>query len=837
MIRQFLTATLLAAVTTAFAAPKFVSFTPGEGSFKVIADGKVAPIYVDKDVNSAGQIAASSLVKDIKAVSNVEPAMLKSLPSSGAIVIGTVGTPAIDKYIASKKIDGNQLKGKNEKYILKVIDGNLVIAGSDRRGTVYGIYELSEQLGVSPWYWWGDVPVEHRDYAAVNSGEYTDGEPAVHYRGIFLNDEAPCLTSWVKNHYNVERGNHEFYADVFELILRLRGNFMWPAMWSWAFYADDAENSATADQMGVVMGTSHHEPMGRNHQEWARNRSGYGDWNYATNQEVIDQFFREGIARMKNTEDVVTIGMRGDGDAAMGEGTNIALMEKIVANQRKIIEEETGKPATETPQVWALYKEVLDYYEAGMRVPDDVIMLLCDDNWGNVRRLPRGEERNHKGGWGMYYHVDYVGGPRNTKWINVTPIQNMWEQMTLTYNYGVDALWILNVGDLKPMEYPINLFLDLAWNPDAITLDNLLDHTKNYCAQQFGEENAQEAARLLNLYCKYAGRVTPEMLDCNTYNLETGEFKQAVDEFTQLEHDALRLYAKLDAKYHDAYQELLLFPIQAFSNLYEMYYAQAMNHALYQAGDAKANEWADKVEACFARDAELCKAYNKTIADGKWDGMMTQKHIGYKSWQDNFEKDTLPEVFRLDVAPATAGGYCFEPSNDYIAIEAEHYYSATDGGAAKWTVIPYMGRTLSGLTMMPYTQPTDGGSVTYRMKLPEGLTEARVIVVTKSNLAFENPKGHCFRIGFGDNKPKRINTNKTLLESGDNVYTVFYPTVARRIIQKEAKIPVAAADADGYVNLTITPADPGIVFEKIIVDLGGYKKSYLFMPESPYTKK
>jgi hypothetical protein len=521
----------------------------------------------------------------------------------------------------------------------------------------------------------------------------------------------------------------------------------------------------------------------------------------------------------------------------MGEGTNIALMEKIVANQRQIIEEETGKPAKETPQVWALYKEVLDYYEAGMRVPDDVIMLLCDDNWGNVRRLPRGEERNHSGGWGMYYHVDYVGGPRNSKWINVTPIQNMWEQMTLTYNYGVNALWILNVGDLKPMEYPISLFLDLAWNPDAITLDNLLDHTKQYCAQQFGEENAQEAARILNLYCKYAGRVTPELLDRNTYNLATGEFKQAVDEFTTLEHDALRLYAKLAPQYLDAYQELLLFPIQAFSNLYEMYYAQAMNHALYQAGDVKANDWADRVEACFARDAELCRAYNKTIAGGKWDGMMTQKHIGYKSWQDNFEKDTLPEIFRIDAPAATAGGYVFEPSNGYIAIEAEHYYSATDGNSAAWTVIPYMGRTLSGLAVMPYTKPTDGASVTYRMKLPEGVTEAKVIVVTKSNLAFENPKGHCFRIGFGVNKPKRINTNKTLLESGDNVYTVFYPTVARRVIQKEAKIPTAAPDADGYVNLTITPADPGIVFEKIIVDLGGYQKSYLFMQESPYTKQ
>lgn len=304
-----------------------------------------------------------------------------------------------------------------------------------------------------------DVPVVKRAEAYILPGIYTDGEPAVKYRGIFLNDEAPCLTSWVKQYYGTDFGDHRFYAQVCELILRLKGNFLWPAMWGWAFYADDSLNSKTADEMGVIIGTSHHEPMARNHQEWARKRNEYGAWNYSTNKKVLDQFFREGIERVKNTEDIITIGMRGDGDEAMSEDTNVKLMESIVENQRRIIEDVTGKPAKETPQVWALYKEVLDYYDKGMRVPEDVIMLLCDDNWGNVRRLPNDKERKHPGGWGMYYHVDYVGAPRNSKWMNMTPIQGMWEQLHLTYEYGVDKLWILNVGDLKPMEYPITLFL------------------------------------------------------------------------------------------------------------------------------------------------------------------------------------------------------------------------------------------------------------------------------------------------------------------------------------------------------------------------------------------
>jgi hypothetical protein len=806
----------------AFAADNFISFNVGEGAFNIICGGKVAPIFVDAQVNSAGKIAAANLAKDIKAVSDIAPKFVDVLPDSGAIVIATIGTPTIEKYIAKNQINGSELKGKTEKYILKVIDGNLVIAGSDRRGTVYGIYELSEQLGVSPWYWWADVPIIHRDYAAVKLGEYTDGEPAVRYRGIFLNDEAPCLTSWVKNHYDSNYGDHNFYADVFELILRLRGNFMWPAMWSWAFYADDALNSATADSMGIIMGTSHHEPMARNHQEWARNREKYGKWNYSTNQQVIDNFFREGISRINGTEDIVTIGMRGDGDEAMEQGTNVKLMEKIVANQRKIIADVTNRPPNKTPQVWALYKEVLDYYDAGMRVPDDVIMLLCDDNWGNVRRLPNEKERKHKGGWGMYYHVDYVGAPRNSKWLNCTPIQNMWEQMSLTYDYGVDKLWILNVGDLKPMEYPITLFMDLAWNPKKITLSNLKNHTVDYCTQQFGEKYAEEIARILNLYCKYAGRVTPEMLDCETYNLETGEFKEVVDEFKTLELDALRVFAKLSLQYHDAYRELILFPIQAMSNLYEMYYALAMNRA------SGSTSWADRVKYCYNRDAELCDAYNLDIANGKWNGMMTQKHIGYSSWNDDFEQ-TMPQIVCTN---DSSSRYAFIPSDGYIAIEAQHYFDANDANLAKWTVIPDMGRTLSGVAVMPYNESTDNATITYLMKLPDNLDKVKVLVVTKSNLAFKNRDGHCFTIAFGDNVPVRVNTNKNLNESPENIYSVFYPTVARRVIENEVELSTVKADAEGYVNLTIHPEDPGIVFEKIVIDLGGYKKSYLFMPES-----
>ena len=818
---------LAAAVLTTHAADQFVVFSPTADALPVAG----ASVGFDQREHSCVAKAVDNLMADIGRVTGC-PATLSDQPS---ILVGTVGVNRqIDQWVKQGVLP--DLKGRLEKYIIKTIGQQIVIAGSDKRGTVYGIYELTQQLGVSPWYYWADVPVEQHSEAYVKCGEYTDGEPAVRYRGIFLNDEAPCLTSWVKNTFGTDYGDHRFYEKVFELILRLKGNFLWPAMWGWAFYADDPENMKTADAMGVIVSTSHHEPMARNHQEWARHRREYGAWNYATNKEVLDRFFREGIERMKGTDDVVTIGMRGDGDEAMSEDADTKLLKSIVDNQRRIIKEVTGRPAKETPQVWALYKEVLDYYDKGMRVPDDVIMLLCDDNWGNVRRVPTKSPKSggHKGGWGLYYHVDYVGAPRNSKWLNVTPSQNMWEQLTLAYDYGIDRLWVLNVGDLKPMEYPITLFMDMAWNPSSVTVDVVGSHTRRFCAQQFGEEQADEAARILNLACKYAGRSTAEMLDARTYNVQTGEWRQVADEYMRLEAEALRQYITLKPEQRDAYQQIILFPIQAMSNVYQMYYAQAMNHYLNQAGSPDANLWADRVADCFRRDSLLCAAYNHDIAGGKWNGMMTQKHIGYRSWNDNFPRDMMPRTFRTEnTAP---GGYTFNMTDTLLAIEAEHYYQATPAANTEWTVIPFMGRTRSGVALMPYTEPTTGASLTYRWQGSQQMTEATVHIVTKSTLDFLNKGGLTFRVSIDGGEPQVVNFNEKLNEKPENIYSIYYPTVARRIV--DSKVKLAVDKSLTTHTLTIEPQDPAIVFEKILIDPAGTAApTYLFYDESGYSRK
>lgn len=377
------------------AADKFVTFNQEGGTLALTTTQQPNFSILCADEEHKGVLmAVRNLQEDFFRVTNTRPYLkigAKKQVDEGAqklrILIGSFDkSPLIKQLVKAKKLDVRELKGRNEKFIITTVtnpiegvEGEvLLIAGSDKRGTIYGIYELSCQIGISPWYWWADVPVESHKEIYIKKGVYTDGEPVVQYRGIFINDEWPCMGGWTTERYG--GFNSKMYKHVYELLLRLKANFLWPAMWSAAFYADDPMNSPLADEMGIIIGTSHHEPMARNHQEYARNRKVYGAWNYQTNKKGIDRFFREGIERMKGKEEVVTIAMRGDGDAPMGPDTDTKLLENIVKEQRRIITEVTGKPASKTPQLWALYSEVLEYYDQGMQIPDDVMILLCDDN-------------------------------------------------------------------------------------------------------------------------------------------------------------------------------------------------------------------------------------------------------------------------------------------------------------------------------------------------------------------------------------------------------------------------------------------------------------------------
>ena len=805
---------------------KFV-FTENQANyFPLIIDGRPASIHfdgTDKGVNRA----VNDLYKDFQSVTGQVPQGYLSY----AIIIGTVGkSEMIDRLAKEGKINRNELDGKNEKYIIQTVDDPrrdinkaIVIAGSDKRGTIYGIYELSRQIGVSPWYWWADVPVRQQYNLYVKPGKYTDDEPAVKLRGIFINDEAPAFQGWCREKFGGV--NAKMYEHMFELILRLKGNFLWPAMWGNAFYDDDPRNGALADEMGIVIGTTHHEPLGRAHDEWRR--YGKGAWNYEKNPESLREFWKGGMERIKNYEKIVTVGMRGDGDEPMSEGANIALLEKIVKDQRQIIEKTTGKHAAETPQVWALYKEVQDYYDKGMRVPDDITLLLCDDNWGNVRKLPDLNAPKHKGGYGMYYHFDYVGGPRNYKWINVTQIERTWEQMNLAYVHGVDKLWVVNVGDLKPMEYPISFFLDMAWKPERFNARNLSQWTENWAAEQFGEKYAKDAARMLNLYTLYNARVTPELLNEQTFSLENyDEFETVANDYKDLALDALRLYNLMPSEYRDAFDELVLFPINGMCNLYEMYYAVAMNKRYAKIRDLRANAFADKVKECFVRDSVLTVHYNREIADGKWAHQMDQVRIGYTIWNDP-RRNIMPKVEY--VYNDEAQEKRFVERDGYISIEAEHFARAKGTDKIRWETIPGFGKTLSGVTVLPqnaYPQADDAVYVEYDLQTVSS-GDAEVLLLLAPTLNFNANKGLRYALSFDGGKEETVNFN-------GHYRGELGKWQGERIIRSATRMNLGDK---GKHSLRIRVLDPGIVLEKILIDFGGLKPSYLGAPESERTNE
>ncbi len=669
----------------------YISTKNGKGYFALSASGKSAPLHVSAEDHPGVVRIAKHLQADLARVTNANPelSIAKTPAAKEIVLIGTLGkNPLLDKLVRDKKLDVNGIAGKWEAFLIQVIekplpniDRALVIVGSDKRGTIFGMYDLAAQIGVSPWYWWADVPVKKKSGLYVLPGRHTQGEPAVKYRGLFINDENPALLGWVNKTFG--GFNHHFYEKVFELILRMKGNFLWPAMWGKAFYDDDSRNAPLADEYGVVISTSHHEPMMRAHIEWQR--YGSGPWNYEKNEAVLREFWTEGVKRMKNYESLVTLAMRGDGDEPMTEAANIALLQRIVKDQREIIGNVTGKNSESIPQVWALYKEVQEYYDKGMRVPDDVTLLLCDDNWGNIRKLPQRDEKPRPGGYGIYYHYDYVGGPRNYKWLNTNQISRVWEQMHLAYRYGANRNWIVNVGDIKPMEFPIEFFLDYAWNPEPWPAERLPEYARLWAERQFGAEHAKDIADILTQYTKFNSRRKPELLAPDTYSLvDYREAETVVAEYHALAARAQRITDALPAEYQDAFYQLVLHPVLACSNLNELYVTVGKNRLHAQQGRATTNELAKRAKELFKKDAEITHYYNNVMASGKWAHMMDQTHLGYTYWQQP-EKDIMPEVKEIAAPMAAEMGVAIEGSaqwwpnekNEAVLPEFDSYHQQT----------------------------------------------------------------------------------------------------------------------------------------------------------------
>jgi hypothetical protein len=660
----------------------FVRFAPQRGALALAQTGGAAPLLVDAADWPGVVRATRDLQADVERVSGQKPAVVLVAPPAApvAILIGTLGrSQLIDDLVKRGKLDARAVAGKWESWIRQVVDQPLpgvdralVIAGSDKRGTIYGIYDLSENIGVSPWYWWADVTPAHHDTLFALPGRAVHGEPSVKYRGIFLNDEAPDLTNWIRGKFGdapvsesppvppgIANYGHAFYEKLFEVILRLRGNYLWPAMWNNAFNEDDPANARLADDYGIVMGNSHQEPMLRAQKEWDRRfLRTLGTWNYAKHPDVMENFWRDGIRRNKNFESIVTIGLRGANDTEMAPGgpaANRALLEQIVGVQRKILAAEVNPDVTKVPQLWCLYKEVQDFYESGMRAPDDVTLLWAEDNWGNVRRLPTPEERQRAGGAGIYYHFDYHGGPRSYQWLNTSPLPKIWEQMSLAKQYGADRIWIVNVGHFKGYEVPTEFFLNFAWDTTRWTGANVPDFTRLWAAREFGPEHATEIGDIVARYAKYNGRRKPELLAPDTFSLVAyHEAETVVADWQDLATRAENLSSALPAAARAAFDELVLFPTQASALVNDLYLAAGKNALYAKQGRASANDWAAKVQADFEAYLAMVAHFDHDLAGGKWEHFMDQPVLGYRSWRDP-PKNSLDHLKLVEVAaPDTA---------------------------------------------------------------------------------------------------------------------------------------------------------------------------------------
>ena len=944
----------------------FVSETRHADSFCLFAKAKAANIVVDSNDWPGVLRAAADLQTDFQRVSGIQPLLSHDQNQLGknVVLVGTVGKSAvIDQLVRERKIDVGAIAGKWEASLIQVvknpspgIESALVIAGSDKRGTIYGIYDLSEQMGVSPWHFWADVPSKHHDALFVQSGRYVQGPPAVKYRGIFLNDEAPDLSNWIHEKYGSAPGfsgaanyGPAFYTNLFEVILRCRGNYLWPAMWNNAFNEDDTNNPVLADMYGIVMGNSHQEPMMRAQKEWDRGLGRqYGSWNYAKIPEVVSNFWREGIERNKNYENLVTIGLRGANDTPMAPGgpeANRTLLEKIVGDQRKIFADVINPDVTKVPQVWCLYKEVMDYYNAGMRVPDDVTLLWAEDNWGNVRRLPTAEERKRSGGAGIYYHFDYHGGPRSYQWLNTSPLAKIWDQMSLAKQFGADRIWIVNVGHFKGYELPMEYFLSLGWNSDRWTNGNINEFTRLWAAREFSANYADDIADIVTKYTKYNGRRKPELVDANTYSLVNyQEFDGVVDDFNNIAARAQSIFDKLPEAQRAAFYELVLFPTKASAQLNEMYLAAAKNNLYAQQGRASANDFAAQTRSLFQAETNLMDYFNRSFLDGKWDHFMDQGVIGYRSWQDpprnnlgaiqlaeiavpdaaamgvaveastdalTNGKATLPQfdsfnrqrhyvdVFnkgktafdfnatasdpwivlsdtggavekekRLwvsvdwDKAPkgtangtikiSGAGGEvtvnvnAFNPTEvkrdslqgfvegeGFVCIEPEHYSKKIDAGENRWIKIEDYGRTSSGMrTTSPVDAPgatpgKDSPSLEYKMYLFNTKT-VEVVAVTSPVLNFQPDRGVRYAVSFDDEPPQVI----TLVPQKYSAQNGNHDWEASVKINARVARSTHAVGRPGYHTLKFWMVDPGVVLQKIMVNTGGLKPSYLGPPES-----
>ncbi|MDR0464588.1 MAG: glycosyl hydrolase 115 family protein [Treponema sp.] len=628
---------------------------------------------VEKTAFEGVKRIAKKVALDFEKVSGLLPAITESMPNNNqqiSILFATIGnSPLADKLANEGKFDQGAISGKNEVYQIKFINDAfngegkiLLVCGSDKRGTIYGMFALSQYIGVSPLHFWGDAePVFNENMEIKKDIETVSKEPSVKYRGFFINDEWPCFGKWTFGHFGGFTA--EMYDHVFELLLRLKGNFMWPAMWSSSFALDGpgSLNEELADIYGIVIGASHHEPCLRASEEWAKVKgpdSVYGnEWNYYTNKKGLLKYWEDALARSGKYEKIITIGMRGEHDSSMlGENAslkdNIDLLKDIIKNQRELIKKHVNPDLGKVRQVLALYKEVEAYFYGSSQAEglmdwdelDGVICMLCEDNFGFMRTLPAQDIRGRNGGFGMYYHFDYHGGPISYEWMPSASFERTWEQMCMAYDYGIKEIWIVNVGDLKFNEVPLSYFMELAYDFEkwGTSAPNSIDkYTSMWLMNNFPDTAPalrEKMARVLHGFIRMNAARRPEALNENIYHpchyLETDRMLAFAADIDALNEEIYSMLSKNNENAKTAYYSMIYFPAKSSINLLRMHLYAGKNRHYAKQCRKTANDYADLVTGCIEKDRALAEVFSM-FRNGKWSGMELEQHIGFVKWNED----------------------------------------------------------------------------------------------------------------------------------------------------------------------------------------------------------
>lgn len=772
--------------------------------FPLVRGGRAAALIVSPRDAKVVQLAAAELARDIEAVTAITPAIAAAAPVAPAeqaaprVLIGTLGqAPAIDALVASGALDVGSLRGAWESFLLvtlappAVSAPTLVIVGSDRRGTAFGVYELSQQIGVSPWHWWADATPEKKSELLISEGTRRFGPPSVKYRGIFLNDEDWGLQPWAATNFEPEHGGigAKTYARVFELLLRLKANTLWPAMHACTKpFNADPRHAALADDYAIVMGSSHAEPMLRNNVgEWPHERA--AEYNYVTNRDGVRAYWEERARTNGRYESIWTVGMRGIHDNAIQgaktDAERIAVLEQVFADQRELLAQHVAPDVARVPQIFCAYKEVLDLYRSGLHVPDDVTIVWPDDNFGYVRNFATPEERKRPGGFGVYYHISYLGRPLSYLWLCTTPPALIWEEMTKSYAHGADRVWIVNVGDLKPAEIGTEFFLRLAWDVQQWGPDAQPKFLREFAAREFGAEHADRIASVLDDYYTLNCARKPEHLQWwlpgqppRPSDWTQSELNARRSQFDDLRTMVDYLVERLPASKRDAFFELVGYPVKG----------AALANRRYILGEQ--GVLLDAARAADADLAKLTRRFNEEIAGGKWRGF-----VRLEPADDDWKSMRIAPWQPLGVAKTTSGEL-----DGLISIPVFFATEAQNGSG----IIFGLGRSGAALTVAA------GSQFTYELEAPTGAFD-----LTFELLPTHPLRGDSLRLAFSIDGAEFQTLALPVRDGGaewaQGVLNGFRPLTTRiRLASPGAHKLVLRGVDDGVVldRIVLTPVQP-----------------------------